>query len=197
MKNKLILTDMDDVLVSWVKGFALWFKKHHNPDFDADSEPASWDTSTWLGRPSAECMALIEAFNSGEHAEFGELPATKGSQEAITRLSAEGFKFVVITAATTIPKAMKLRLENLDNLFGSAIAKAHIVGLKDSKAPFLGMYDPTIWIDDKHTHAVAGAENGHTSLLMDQLHNRDMTGPYTRVKDWSWVTARVLNDKVI
>ena len=176
---------MDDCLVSWIKGFALYIRDIHDRDFDVNSEPTDWKMAHWTGVDDATTWSWIEDFNSGKHWQFGALPPTRRAQEIVAKLNSEGYKFVVITCASSDPVSINLRRANLHNLFGDAIQELVCLGLKDSKLPHLQKYNPTVWIEDKVKNALDGVSVGHRGILMDQLHNREMHTPeLIRVQNW-------------
>ena len=182
--TKLILTDMDDVLVDWVAGFTLFNRTHYRPDLPDMPSDCGWDMSPWLGCTKDESVRRVQEFNSGEFPEFGKLPPTKNSVYGIQTLAMLGFKFVIVTCATTVPKAVAMRRENAYRLFGDALEDIHILGLKDKKGPILSQYEPTYWIDDKVEHAEAGYAVGHHALVMNQSHNTSIQTHVPRVNNW-------------
>lgn len=193
--DKIILTDMDDVMVSWIAGFSRYLRDVHFPEFDIDSRPQDWDMCAWIGHgvTPPQDRELIADFNSGKYWQFGALPEFKEAVYGIWKLASVGWKFVVITSASTDPVAVNLRRANLHNLFGEAIVDLRCLNLGESKLAMLKEYEPTFWIEDKIANAEDGQIAGHCAILMNQPHNigKPSNAPLLRVTDWYEIVGAI------
>lgn len=188
--HNIILTDVDEVVFRWQEPFEKWLLQtgRYQP-----TKPLSqyWDVEQWLGIDYEVGRELIQEFNHLEEywSNFKPLPRVT---ENISLLSDLGYKFVAITACSTDKWTYDGRLHNLEKCFGDAFDTLHCVGLGKSKSNFLERYRPTYWVEDKFSHAVAGADAGHTSVLIDYPYNSHYSDPrVNRVKNWDDIYKRI------
>ena len=190
--SKVILTDVDDVLFDWTADFEQWIVEN-TPYRPTESLRRFWNIEVWLGISIDESRDLIRRFNSDERywPNFRPMP---GEKESITELKNMGYKFVAITACATDSWTYEHRFQNLRREFGDAFDTLHCVGQSHPKTPFLARYRPTFWVEDKWQHAVDGADLGHTSFIIDYLHNQQKEDDrIVRVSNWCEIVDYVSN----
>ena len=87
-----------------------------------------------------------------------------------------GYVFHCITSLSTDPFAYKLRLQNLNKLFGEGVfEKLVCLECGADKDEALAEYKDTgyYWIEDKPENAEAGAKVGLEPLLIEHGHNME------------------------
>ena len=116
-KDKIILTDIDGVVLDWEEGFNVWMQHHgHNL---TEGYQYVYDVGTRYGITKQTSRSLIKQFN--ESAAIGFLPPLRDAQWYINLLHEKyGYKFIAITSLSLDPYAKALRERNLKKLMGSA-----------------------------------------------------------------------------
>ena len=190
MKNKVILTDCDGVLLDWVTQFHNWMTSKGYMQEVTDI----YDISTMYGIEKQQGRALVREFN--ESAWMGFLPAFRDARSGVARLVEAGYQFVVITSLSLDEKARLLRISNLKNIFGKDVftdvicldtgADKHeaLEEYKDS-----GLY----WLEDKTENAECGLEFGLKSVLISHGHNADCDNKeIIKCQDWNAIADTIL-----
>ena len=170
MMKKLILTDCDGVLLNWEFAFCCWMEDRGCNPIRSDV----YDMAVRYGKTKAEMKSLIKIFN--ESAAIGFLPPQRDAMHYVKKLHEEhGFVFRVITSLSLDPYAKKLRVRNLDKLFGSAIDDVICLDTGADKDEALEPYRDSglVWIEDKVENAELGVEMGLNSILVEHEHNMD------------------------
>lgn len=183
MADKILLTDVDGVLLDWESKFenfvlALGYNFKPNHEF-------MYSISDQIGVSKEEGTELIAKFNRSS--DFESILQYRDSAWGIEKLKSEGWKFVAITTAGLDPWTYGLRRSNLDNVFGKdVIDELYILELHGDKGEILQNYRDSglFWIEDKPSNAELGYKYGLKPLLMDNLHNRTYTGKVPRVQSW-------------
>ena len=195
--NKVILTDVDGVLLNWEYAFTCWMEQHgHTQSKDANLQ---YDIAKRFDLDSNNIgHKLVKQFN--ESAAMGFLPALRDAVYYVKRLHEEhGFVFRCITSMSTDENAYKLRLMNLQKLFGET-AIDDLVCLDtgadkdDALAPYKdsGLY----WIEDKLTNAVCGLDLGLTAILIEHGYNMhdDIPDGMTKVVGWKELYNHIIGE---
>lgn len=188
--DKIILTDVDGVLLDWEAKFDTWIRRQgykFNPTYNSQ-----YDINSRYGIPHGQGLALVEKFNSGS--DFESLAPWKDSVEYVKRLAAEGWQFIAITTAGEHPWTHGLRWSNLINVFGEGVFKSlHVLPIHGDKGTELVKYKDSrlYWIEDKLSNAELGTKFGLTPLLMDAPYNQDYHGAIRRVNDWKEIYSIV------
>jgi phosphoglycolate phosphatase-like HAD superfamily hydrolase len=160
--EKLILTDVDGVLLNWDKSFDKWMKekkyKKHNNNFD--------NVAQRYKIKKEESRELVKTFN--ESSEIGFLEPFRDSVEYIKKLYKKGYKFHCITSLGRSLYSQKLRKINLENLFGSCFSKFIFLDVSERKNKILNSYKNSdlFWIEDKFENALDGLNVGLKPILM-------------------------------
>jgi hypothetical protein len=182
MKNKIILTDADGVLLDWEYAFDVWMSQH---GFNK-VEPLKYNIGTQYGIDPDQGKKLITIFNESAH--IGFLPALRDAMFYVKRLHEEhGYVFHCITSLSKDENAQELRKMNLRKLFGrTAFEKFIFLDTGADKDHVLEAYKDSgyLWVEDKIANAVVGHELGLNSVIMEHGHNMDYKGPIPLVKNW-------------
>lgn len=184
MKNTVILTDVDGVLLNYVYAFEAWASKHGiKPD---DSKSHIWDFAHRYDIHKERAFELIKMFN--ESAAAGFMPPWRDSIKYVRKLHEEhGYVFHAITSFGTDRYSFELRKRNLETLFGvGTFEKITCLPVGFTKQPELEKYKDTgcFWIEDHPTNCTIGTDLGLQGLLMYQDYNRDDEFNGTRVANW-------------
>ena len=119
MKNKLILTDADGVLLDWEWAFSVWMQER-GYTLTADNKKSYYLHHHYAELEEKDSKKVVKTFN--ESAAIGFLPALRDAAYYVKRLHEEhGYAFRVITSLSLDKNAGKLREMNLRKLFGNAI----------------------------------------------------------------------------
>ena len=184
-KNKVILTDIDGVMLDWEEGFSVWMEHHgHKP---VDGYKLMYKIGERYGISNNEGHKLVRLFN--ESAAIGFLPPVRDAQHYV-RLLAEKhkYKFLAVTSLSTDVYAKELRIRNLKKLFGDIFIDVICLDTgadKDEELDRLSrIYKGNYWIEDKPENANAGVRCGFKTLLVEHGHNLDYKGPAKVVKNW-------------
>ena len=183
MKNKIILTDADGVLLDWEYAFNIWMKQH---GFTLQ-EPLKYNIGKRYGIDMEQGKKLIKVFN--ESAAIGFLPALRDAMYYVKRLHEEhGYVFHCITSLSKDENAQELRRMNLRKLFGdTAFDRFVFLDTGADKDEVLAEYKGSgcIWVEDKVDNALVGANLGLRSYLIEHGHNMDhKSTKYRIVKNW-------------
>ena len=185
MKEKIILTDGDGVILDWEWAFHVWMQEHGYQR--QDEAPFKYDIGKQYGIPKEEAKRQVRIFN--ESAAIGFLHGLREAQYYVKRLHEEhGYRFHLITSLSKDYNAQKLRIMNVEKLFGKT-AFAHYIFLdtgEDKDGVLQDYKDSGLWwIEDKITNAEVGLSLGLKPLLMEHGHNMDYENPeIPRVKHW-------------
>lgn len=185
MKEKIILTDGDGAILDWEWAFHVWMQEHGYQR--QEGAQFKYDIGKQYGIPKEEAKRQIRIFN--ESAAIGFLPGLRDAQYYVKRLHEElGYRFHLITSLSKDYNAQKLRIMNVEKLFGKT-AFAHYIFLdtgEDKDGVLQDYKDSGLWwIEDKITNAEVGLSLGLKPLLMEHGHNMDYENPLIpRVKHW-------------
>jgi hypothetical protein len=193
MKDKVILTDCDGVLLDWEYSFSIWMTQHGFSRIN----PLKYNIGAAYGIPADQGKKLVTIFN--ESAAMGFLPALRDAMYYVKRLHEEhGFVFHCITSLSKDENAQELRRMNLRKLFGkTAFEKFVFLDTGADKDQALEPYRNTgcFWIEDKIQNADVGLKMGLVPLLVEHGHNMDNPTPYYRkVKNWQEIYNIVTGD---
>lgn len=185
MQNKLILTDLDDVVLKWTDRFVVWV--HGYLGLNPSTSLSDHDNiEEWLDLPYSETHKFIQEFNESNW--FMDLEPYNDALEYIPKISDKGYSFVAITACKDDNWTHQARTKNLARYFGSIFSTVHCVGLSQSKRRELSWYRPAIWIEDKPSNAQAGFQEGHKAYLINRPRNvRHQVDDVIRIDGWKTI----------
>ena len=187
ISNRIILTDVDGVLLEWENHFTKWMvSRGYKLKDDFVSE---YDMQKRFEDNTVDIKAKIREFNRS--AWMGTQRPMPESQTWVKLLHAEGWTFIPITSQTTDKPAQELRKRRLGELFGKQVfSNYHILGTGADKDSALAEFHNTglYWVEDKPKNALAGLNYGLKVLLYDRPYNRDFNHPeITRVNNWKQI----------
>ena len=187
ISNRIILTDVDGVLLEWENHFTKWMvSRGYKLKDDFVSE---YDMQKRFEDNTVDIKAKIREYNRS--AWMGTQRPMLDSQTWVKLLHAEGWTFIPITSQTSDKPAQELRKKRLGELFGKQVfSNYHILGTGADKDSALAEFHNTglYWIEDKPKNALAGLNYGLTVLLYDRPYNRDFNHPeISRVYNWKQI----------
>jgi FMN phosphatase YigB (HAD superfamily) len=184
---KILLTDIDGVLVNWDEGFMQWLSEEKGYTIVDPKE--SHDIHVRLGVPIGVGSDLIKEFHTKEA--FSKLRAFPDAVEYLNKFYEEGWIIRAISAANNTPYTQRAREANLKTEFGDIFSSVELTGLHQSKKDALVNYPKgSVWVDDLPRHTVSGVECGHRSFLRSWPHNEQFEHPEViRISDWSEIYA--------
>ena len=196
--NKIILTDVDGVLLEWENHFTKWMLQRTlfdekggrvHPYRLLEDKENTYEMAERFGVTIPEIRKEIREFNRS--AWMGTQRPMPESQTWVKLLHAEGWTFIPITSQTSDIPAQALRKRRLEELFGENIFyNFHILETgSDKDSAFAEFHNTGLWwVEDKWTNALAGLKFGLNVLLYDRPYNRDFNHPeITRVNNWQEV----------
>jgi hypothetical protein len=192
MKNKLILTDADGVILDWEWAFSVWMQER-GYTLTADNKKSYDLYHQYKELEQKDYKKVVRTFN--ESAAIGFLPALRDSAHYVKRLHEEhGYEFRVITSLSLDKNAGRLREMNLRKLFGNAIESVICLDTGADKDSALEPYRGSgmWWIEDKPANADVGHCLGLRSILIEHGHNMHHKCSYPVVKNWRELYELVL-----
>ena len=182
MKNKVILTDCDGVLLDWEYAFGQWMQRH---GYEVVA-PDNYKMDVKYGLSREEGNKLCRMFN--ESATIRKLPPLRDAIKYVKKLHQEhGYIFHAITSLSTDQYACHLRTKNLRELFGdTAFEKYVYLDTGADKDEELAVYEGSgcYWIEDKPENVDVGINFGLNGILINHEHNKTYTGKATKVRNW-------------
>ena len=175
--EKVILTDVDGVLLDLTPQMSLFLKEEKN----IIVTPEDWKKSYWLheiigGDIEINRQLFIE-FSHSEY--FKSVPAKECALEVFEQLKEEGWKFIAITAAgqdcpkQDIKKVHQNRWDNLETHFGDVFTDLHITNFNQCKSVKLKDFQETWWIEDSVKNAHVGHDHGHRAVIMHSQYYKE------------------------
>ena len=185
--NRIILTDVDGVLLEWEKHFAEWMSERGFKLKPGAEKKYSMIERYGIKKQLKE--SLIEEFNRS--AWMGIQEPMPDSQTWVKLLHAEGWTFIPITSQTLDIPAQELRKRRLKELFGGTVFENFIIlETGDHKDAALAEFHGTglWWIEDKWTNAKKGLQYGLKPLLYNHSYNQGFNDKkITRVNNWKHI----------
>lgn len=190
LSEKVILTDVDGVLLDWAYAFTEWMDRH-NFKMVPGSE-TEYDVNKRYDLTFAEKERIVRMFN--ESAWIRKLPPLRDAVKYVRKLHEEhGYIFRVISSLSTDTYSGHLRTKNLIELFGPTVFESYVyLDTGADKDEALEKYRDSgcFWIEDKPENALLGTELGLESILVDHPFNRDYVGH--RCKNWKEIYETIV-----
>ena len=196
--DRIILTDVDGVLLEWESHFTEWMlQRNYYDDQEQRVYPYkllpdkqnTYEMADRFGLSIIEIRKEIREFNKS--AWMGTQCPMPDSQTWVKLLAAEGWTFIPITSQTSDIPAQQLRKKRLGELFGDHIFKNyHILDTGSDKDSVLAEFHNTglYFIEDKQKNALTGLKYGVRPILIDHPYNRDFQHPdVIRVNNWKQI----------
>ena len=176
MQRKILLTDIDGVVLDWQKHFNKYLD-HYYPGEEL-FDPTVFAQGERTGK-------IIKEFNNS--AWIGFLEPWKDSVEVLTELNHMGWKIYGCTSMGTDQYANALRKKNIETLMPDVFAQLEIIPFMQPKGNWLAPWKGSgaVWVEDKWSNAVIGADMGIKTFLMKQSYNskQDYQG-VEKVDNW-------------
>ena len=191
ISNRIILTDVDGVLLEWENHFTKWMitrghklKEDYKSEYDMGKRFIFY-SNVFNEDPNYIKLAIRE-FNKS--AWMSTQPPMPDSQTWVKLLHAEGWTFIPITSQTSDIPAQELRKRRLEELFGKNVFQNYFIfdtgsGKDSALTEFHGT--GLWWVEDKWTNALAGLKFGLKPLFINHAYNQEYSHPdITRVNNW-------------
>lgn len=189
LNTKLILTDVDGVLLHWEWMFDIWMSKHGYYKVNDNA----YNTSQAYGITPEEGDRLCTMFN--ETVYIRNLPPYRDAIRYTRKLHEEhGYVFHAITSISNDPLVVESRVENLYRVFGrSMFFDITCLDPTISKLTVLNQYAGTgcWWIEDHPVNYQIGVNAGLKSLLINQTYNQLVSAGDNRVNNWYEIYERI------
>jgi FMN phosphatase YigB (HAD superfamily) len=185
MKDRVILTDADGVLLDWQSGFDQWMAVTQGLTLLKGGEHG-YNISDRFDVSEDQGFQLVCEFNNS--VEVAGLAAFRDAKEYVSKLHDQGYVLHVITSLSLQTLARKFRLMNLEMIFGTEVIQRLVcldTGADKNQALSGYAGSGLYWIEDKISNADAGHQLGLKSILIDHGYNQvDGDLPYPRVENW-------------
>lgn len=184
-KDKIILTDVDGVLLDWEEGFTVWMEHHGYKTVDGYKK--MYKIGERYGISNSEGHRMVRLFN--ESAAIGFLPPCRDAQYYVKMLAEKHqYRFLAVTSLSTDPYAKELRVRNLKKLFGDIFTDVICLDTGADKDEILAdlakTYKGNWWIEDKPENVRDGIAVGLKGILIEHGHNMDYDGSAVVAKTW-------------
>lgn len=181
IKDKLILTDCDGVLLDWEWNFHKFMHDKGYTEYEYDN------MNRYSFLSGEERKNLVTEYNNSSYIRF--LPPMKDSVRYVKQLHKKrGYVFGVITSLSSNPYTRKLREENLKEHFGNIFDFVWSIETMADKTPYLTQFKDSQcwWIEDKIENAELGTQLGLRSVLLrHEAYTKDYCSDTVAVVD-SW-----------
>lgn len=197
ISNRIILTDVDGVLLEWENHFSNWMlqRSYFNdkgkkiyPYTLLDDKENTYEMAERFGLTIPEIRKEIREFNKS--AWMATQSPMLDSQTWVKLLHAEGWTFIPITSQTSDIPAQEVRKKRLEDLFGDVFYNYHILDTGADKDNALAEFHNTglYWVEDKPKNALAGLKYGLKPILIDHPYNQNFKHPEViRVSNWKQI----------
>jgi FMN phosphatase YigB (HAD superfamily) len=193
INNKVILTDVDGVLLDWGYAFDSWMNRH---GYEINGEPDVYSVHVKYDIQSKESKRLVRMFN--ESAWMRKLPPFRDSIKWVKKLHEEhGYVFHAITSQTDDQYAGILRIKNLREMFGNTVFEKYtILDTGADKDEALKEYENTevYWIEDKPENVDTGINLGLRGILMNHDYNKSYEGSAYQVNNWKEIYNMIVGE---
>ena len=195
-KNKIILTDVDGVLLDWEEGFGVWMEHHGHKPVEGYKKMYKIRDRYGLSYDQAGDN-FVRQFN--ESAAIGFLPPVRDAQYYVKLLAEKHqYRFLAVTSLSLDPYAKKLRTRNLMKIFGSdtfidVICLDTGADKDEILVDLANTYKGNWWIEDKPSNVDAGIDVGFKGILVEHGHNMDYEGSAVVAKTWEEIYNVITN----
>lgn len=197
MKDKIILSDCDGVLLDWRKGFLEWLPDHiSNTLASGAMEEENFNNAFDYDMQHIDNLAV--EFNQSPA--ISRLEPCKDALEYVRRLGDLGFRFRVCTAMGMSELSQQYREYNLYTVFGDYFDEVSLRPVGGSKASWLEQYKDTglFWLEDHVRHAQDGHNLGLQPIVVadsSNEHYKDLEFPRTSHETpWKDIYELILKD---
>lgn len=172
--SKLILTDIDGVVLDWLGSFYNYLTDMNIAYNDSILENL--------------IDQHVEKFQKSSYY-FGCLKTCKKSEIFLKKIHRLDYRIIAITACGTDDIIKNFRKNNLYQHFGNLFDDILFVNVHDSKQPYLQNFESAIWIEDNYHHYLTGLNCGHKSFLIKHPYNENHCADF--VQDWQEIYEKI------
>ena len=196
-KEKIILTDIDGVVLDWEEGFSVWAEHHGHSK--VEGYQFVYSIGERYGMSYEAGSNLVKIFN--ESAAIGFLPPLRDAQFFIKKLHEQHrYNFIALTSLSLDPYAKALRERNLAKLMGKyAFSKVICLDTgadKDEALERLAKkHKGCYWIEDKPVNLQAGVDVGFKGILLEHGHNMNKEVNGYVAKNWEDVYNYIISNE--
>ena len=185
LSEKVILTDVDGVLLDWLFAFTQWMNKHGYNEVEGTEN--EYDMNIRYGISKVEKERLVRMFN--ESAWIRKLPPLRDAIKYVKKLHEDhGYVFRVISSLSDDYYAQHLRTKNLIEMFGPSVFESFVyldTGADKDEALEQYRNSGCYWVEDKPENAILGRDIGLESILVaHDFNNVEGTDGIPRAKNW-------------
>ena len=185
LSEKVILTDVDGVLLDWLFAYTQWMDKHGYTVVKGGEN--EYDVTKRYGLDKVEKERLVRMFN--ESAWIRKLPPLRDAIKYVKKLHEDhGYVFRVISSLSNDYYAQHLRTKNLIEMFGPSVFESFVyLDTGADKDEALEQYRDSgcFWIEDKPENAILGQKLGLKSILVAHDFNNTKESQWLpRVATW-------------
>jgi len=194
--KKIIVTDVDGVLLNWEDAFQIWME--HQGFKRTKGHQFIYNAAEQFDLKKGEGKKWVRLFN--ESAAIGFLPPLRDAQEIVRLLHNNyGYRFVVCTSLSKDKNAQTLRTKNLTKLFGDVFEEIVYLDTGADKDDALyklaKKYRGCLWVEDKVENAHAGDAVEFESVVMEHGYNMHDEHPFFVAKDWEDIYLHLVKRK--
>jgi FMN phosphatase YigB (HAD superfamily) len=185
LSEKVILTDVDGVLLDWLFAYTQWMDKHGYTVVKGGEN--EYDVTKRYGLDKVEKERLVRMFN--ESAWIRKLPPLRDAIKYVKKLHEDhGYVFRVISSLSNDYYAQHLRTKNLIEMFGPSVFESFVyLDTGADKDEALEQYRDSgcFWIEDKPENAILGQKIGLKSILVAHNFNNTREAQWLpRASNW-------------
>lgn len=201
MSDKLILVDVDGVLLDWKNGFLQFMAIEGIVEKD-NTKYHVWE---WMETKDKKEIDeekgrfMIEYFNRSAWMCF--LDPFRDAVDVVKELKQQGYEFKAITSMHTDRPAQELRKMNLADNFGEGtISDITFLPTGADKREALEKYEGSgaWWIEDKVENAKLGKDLGLKPIIIEHEYNKnEYTHDIPTAKFWSTVYKHITGERYV
>ena len=196
MSKKVIVTDVDGVLLNWEDAFQIWME--HQGFERVKGHQFIYNAAEQFGLNKTEGKKWVRLFN--QSAAIGFLPPLRDAQEIVSLLNNNyGYRFVVCTSLSKDKAAQELRTQNLKKIFGDVFDEfVYLDTGADKDAALYKLakkYRGCLWIEDKLENCEVGAKVDFESVLMEHGYNMNLDHDFFVAKSWEDIYLKIIKRK--
>lgn len=193
MNEKLIYSDVDDVMVEWLKHF----HEHATELGYKTVDETCWNLNDRYGIPVENVDTLYLDFNASEKSLYFE--GVKNIHYAKKISDEFGYKYVLVSACGESQKGHPIydnRIVNVSGLIGEEnIHSLYCTRGSAEKRAILerDAHTGKVWIEDNINNAIMGYELGYKTFLFNRKYNlgADVPEGIQRVECWEEIYSEI------
>lgn len=194
---KVLLTDVDGVLLSWTNSFDKFASS-----LGYDIDPTKYLASERCNTTIEQGKNLVKEFNHNKHY-MANLEPLADSVKYVSELVEDGYIFAALTSVSDDPDIAECRSKNLKNIFGDVFIEVKCIGMGSDKSSDLcrmrDQYSSSIWVEDHPRNALKGVELDLQTFLVSAPYNSDFEHPEILIapenNPWEFICREVKNEK--